>query len=170
LSPAALGWVRAVALACAVLVVDQATKQFAVSSFGDGDVDVGLGFKLVEVRNDGVAFGLLGGGEALVIVITLAALALVAAYYALDPARPGLWIGIGLLAGGALGNLADRLREGSVIDFLDPPAWPAFNVADVAIVAGIATIVLLQMRSEQEDEAGVTGGRRRGTPRPDAES
>jgi signal peptidase II len=97
-----------------------------------------------------VAFGLLGGGEALVIAITLAALALVAVYFALDAARPGLWAGIGLLAGGALGNLADRLREGSVIDFLDPPAWPAFNVADVAIVAGIATIVLLQMSADAE--------------------
>jgi len=85
-------------------------------------------------------------------VITMAALALVAAYFALDPSRPGLWAGIGLLSGGALGNLADRLREGSVIDFLDPPAWPAFNVADVAIVAGIATIVLIQLRAERDDE------------------
>jgi signal peptidase II len=150
LSPAALGWVRAIILASLVLVFDQATKQFAVAQFGDDDVHVGLGFELVEVRNDGVAFGLLGGGEALVIAITLAALALVTVYFALDAARPGLWVGIGLLAGGALGNLADRLREGSVIDFLDPPAWPAFNVADVAIVAGIATIVLLQMRVDAE--------------------
>jgi signal peptidase II len=150
LSPAAFGWVRAIILASLVLVVDQATKQFAVAQFADGDVHIGLGFELVEVRNDGVAFGLLGGGEALVIAITLAALALVAVYFALDAARPGLWVGIGLLAGGALGNLADRLREGSVIDFFDPPAWPAFNVADVAIVAGIATIVLLQMRTDAE--------------------
>jgi signal peptidase II len=150
LSPAALGWIRAIILASVVLVVDQATKQLAVAEFGDGDVHIGLGFQLVEVRNDGVAFGLLGGGEALVIAITLAALALVAVYFALDPARPWLWAGIGLLAGGALGNLADRLREGSVIDFLDPPAWPAFNVADVAIVAGIATIVLLQMSADAQ--------------------
>lgn len=152
MSPAALAWLRAIALACLVLVFDQATKQFAVSQFGDGDVHVGLGFHLVEVRNDGIAFGLFGGGEALVIVITMAALALVAGYFALDPTRPGLWAGIGLLAGGALGNLADRLREGSVIDFLDPPAWPAFNVADVAIVAGIATIVLLQMRDHEAEK------------------
>jgi signal peptidase II len=152
LSAAALGWVRAVALASLVLVADQATKQLAVSQFDDGAVSVGLGIELVEVRNDGVAFGLFGGGEALVIVITMAALALVAAYFALDPSRPGLWAGIGLLSGGALGNLADRLREGSVIDFLDPPAWPAFNVADIAIVAGIATIVLIQLRAERDDE------------------
>jgi signal peptidase II len=85
-------------------------------------------------------------------VITMAALALVAGYFALDPARPGLWVGIGLLTGGALGNLADRLRDGSVIDFFDPPGWPTFNVADVAIVAGIATIVLLQMRADETAE------------------
>ena len=156
MSPSALGWVKAIALACAVLVLDQATKQIAVSQFSDGDVNVALGFQLVDVRNDGVAFGLFGGGEALVIVVTMAALALVAGYFALDPSRPGLWIGIGLLSGGALGNLADRLREGSVIDWLDPPGWPAFNVADMAIVAGIATIVLLQMQAG-ESKAGDAG-------------
>lgn len=152
MSPSALGWFRAIALASLVLVIDQATKQIAVAEFGDGDVSIGLGFQLVEVRNEGVAFGLFGGGEALVIVITTAALALVAGYFALDPSRPGLWVGIGLLTGGALGNLADRLREGSVIDFFDPPAWPTFNVADVAIVAGIATIVLLQIRADEASE------------------
>ena len=152
MSPSALGWFRAVALACFVLIIDQATKQIAVAEFGDGDVSIGLGFQLVEVRNEGVAFGLFAGGEAVVIVITMAALALVAGYFALDPARPGLWVGIGLLSGGALGNLADRLRDGSVIDFFDPPAWPTFNVADVAIVAGIATIVLLQMKADQAAE------------------
>ena len=152
MSPSALGWFRAVALASFVLVIDQATKQFAVAQFGDGDVSIGLGFQLVDVRNNGVAFGLFAGGEALVIVITIAALALVAGYFALDPARPGLWVGIGLLTGGALGNLADRLRDGSVIDFFDPPGWPTFNVADVAIVAGIATIVLLQMGADDAAE------------------
>ena len=152
MSPSALGWLRAVALAALVLVIDQATKQIAAAQLDDGDISIGLGFRLVDVRNDGVAFGLFGGGEALVIVITMAALALVAGYFALDPARPGLWVGIGLLTGGALGNLVDRLRDGSVIDFFDPPGWPTFNVADVAIVAGIATIVLLQMRAEDAAE------------------
>ena len=152
MSPSALGWLRAIALAAFVLVIDQASKQIAAAQLDDGDVSLWLGFRLVDVRNDGVAFGLFGGGEALVIVITMAALALVAGYFALDPARPGLWVGIGLLTGGALGNLADRLRDGSVIDFFDPPGWPTFNVADVAIVVGIATIVLLQMRADDAAE------------------
>jgi signal peptidase II len=150
-SAGARAWARAAALAALVVVCDQATKQLAASRLDAGeDVALALGFELAEVHNRGIAFGLLGDGQSLVIVITLAALALVLAYFARDPARPGLWVGIGLLAGGALGNLADRAREDFVIDFLDPPAWPAFNLADVAIVAGIATIVLMQMRSADE--------------------
>ena len=50
---------------------------------------------------------------------------------------PLLWLPVGLILGGALGNLADRAREGAVIDFIDPIAWPAFNMADVAIVVGV---------------------------------
>jgi len=145
LSPTARGWIRAVALGATVFALDQAAKQLAVAQLGPGErVGLGLGFELAEVHNKGIAFGFFGEGEGLLIAVTAGALALVLAYFALDPSRPGLWIGVGLLLGGALGNLADRVRDGSVIDFLDPPAWPAFNLADVAIVAGIATVVLLQ--------------------------
>jgi len=159
LSPSAGGWTRAVALAAAVLVADQATKQLAAAQLGPGErIGIGLGFDLAEVHNRGIAFGLFGGGEGMVIVVTLAVLALVLAYFTLDPARPGLWIGIGLLGGGALGNLADRLREDSVIDFIDPPAWPAFNLADVAIVVGVATIVLVQMGSAESEAKPRPGG------------
>lgn len=151
MTPAARGWIRALALGSAVFVLDQVTKQIAASHIAAGEhVEILLGFQLTDVRNEGVAFGLFGGGQALVIAITLAALGLVLGYFAIHPARPGLWIGIGLLAGGALGNLADRLRDGSVIDFLDPPGWPSFNLADAAIVAGIAAILLVQMRTERE--------------------
>jgi signal peptidase II len=89
-----------------------------------------------------VAFGLLAGGKLPVLLLTLAALGLLALYFGLHVHRPGLWIAVGLVSGGALGNLADRVRSGSVIDFLDPPLWPAFNVADIAIVAGVALLVL----------------------------
>jgi signal peptidase II len=145
LSPAARGWIRAVVLGAGVFVLDQATKQLAAAQLDPGEhVGLALGFELEDVRNRGIAFGFFGEGEGLLIAVTAAALVLVLAYFALDPARRGLWIGAGLLVGGALGNLADRVRDGSVIDFLDPPAWPAFNLADAAIVVGIATIVLLQ--------------------------
>ena len=79
------------------------------------------------------------------LAITIAALALLLAWFALDTARPGLWLGVGLLIGGALGNLIDRVRDGAVTDFIDPPLWPAFNVADVAITAGVVVIALLAL-------------------------
>jgi signal peptidase II len=131
-------------------VLDQVTKQIAAAQLAAGErVDLALGFQLADVRNRGVAFGFFGEGEGLLIAITAAALVLVLAYFARDPARPGLWIGVGLLIGGAIGNLADRIRDGSVIDFLDPPNWPTFNLADVAIVAGIALLVLIQLGTEE---------------------
>ena len=64
-------------------------------------------------------------------------LALLIGYFARNRDMPWLWLPVGLLLGGALGNLADRARVGAVIDFIDPVAWPAFNVADACIVVGV---------------------------------
>ena len=154
MSSSTRAWALALALAAIVVALDQATKQLAAAEIASGSpVALPLGFELVDVRNDGVAFGLFGGGQALVIVVTMTALALVIGYFAADPDRPGLWVGIGLLAGGAIGNLADRLREDSVIDFLDPPAWPAFNLADVAIVIGILVLVFIRIDVGGDDAA-----------------
>ena len=146
MSPSARGWIRALALAALVLVVDQATKAIVSSALAPGErVDLVLGFQLADVRNTGIAFGLLADGQGVVIAVTAAALALILAYFALNPGRPGLWVGVGLLVGGAVGNLADRVHADEVTDFLDPPLWPAFNVADIAIVTGILLIVLVHL-------------------------
>ena len=143
MSPAASGWLRVLGLGLVVVVVDQVTKAIAASALGPGErVDLVLGFELADVRNTGIAFGLLADGQGFVLAVTAVALVLILGYFALNPSRPGLWIGVGLLVGGAAGNLVDRVRVGEVVDFLDPPAWPAFNVADVAIVVGIVVIVL----------------------------
>jgi signal peptidase II len=132
------------ALAAFVVAVDQITKQIVIANVARGDpVELLFGIEIANVRNDGVAFGLLSGGDALVLAFTLGTLALVLAYFATHAERAGLWVSVGLLAGGALGNLADRLRIGAVIDFVDPPLWPAFNVADVAIVAGVGMLALI---------------------------
>ena len=137
------GWLRALGLGLVVVVVDQVSKAIAVSALEPGKrVDLVLGFELADVRNTGIAFGLLADGQAFVLAVTTVALVLILGFFALNPSRPGLWIGVGLLIGGAVGNLTDRVRLNEVVDFLDPPAWPAFNVADVAIVAGILVIVL----------------------------
>ena len=75
------------------------------------------------------------------LALTLGALGLLVGYFAAHATRPELWLPVGLVVGGALGNLADRVRIGAAIDFLDPPLWPAFNLADIAIVVGVALLV-----------------------------
>jgi signal peptidase II len=146
---AGAAWRGALATCAAVVIADQATKQAAIAELmGRAPVELPLGFELDYLTNSGIAFGLLEQGEGLVIAITLAALALLVAWFARDPLRPGLWPAVGLLAGGALGNLADRLRDGAVVDFIDPPSWPAFNVADVAITLGVVWLVLVSMRPQ----------------------
>jgi signal peptidase II len=145
-------WAGALALAAAVVALDQSTKQLVAATVDRGDtVHLVLGFQIVNVRNTGVAFGLLAGGAGLVLAFTLGTLALVLIYFALHSDRSRLWVGVGLLSGGALGNLADRLRSGNVIDFLDPPLWPAFNCADVAIVLGVAMIAAILIAHDGAD-------------------
>jgi signal peptidase II len=103
------------------------------------------------VRNDGIAFGMLAGAsDAVVIALTLGALCLLVGYFGLNTARPDLWLSVGLVVGGALGNLADRARIGAAIDFLDPPLWPAFNIADIAIVVGVGLLVLAILSPETD--------------------
>jgi signal peptidase II len=130
------------AVAALVVVMDQVAKAAIQGSLEPGESnDLILGFQLTRVTNSGVAFGLFSeGGDAVVIGFTAAALALIVAWFIVDTTRPGLWLGVGLLTGGALGNLADRIFDGAVTDFLDPPIWPSFNVADIAITLGVVVI------------------------------
>jgi signal peptidase II len=140
------GWPGALAVAGAVVALDQGLKAIAESSIEPAErISIGLGFHLTNVSNRGLAFGVLGDGEGLVLAVTIAALGLVLAWFALDPGRPWMWLAVGLLAGGALGNLADRVRADAVTDYLDPPLWPAFNLADVAITLGALALVLASM-------------------------
>ena len=143
------------AVGAAVVAVDQLVKAAVVSSLSLGEVrDLALGFDLTRVTNSGIAFGLLEeGGDALVFVITGVALLVVVGWFATDPTRPWLWLGVGLLAGGAVGNLVDRIRLGSVTDFIDPPVWPAFNLADVSITIGVMVVVLAAFGPSQEPAA-----------------
>ena len=144
MSPAARGWARALVLAGVVVLLDQLSKAVAASALEPGErISIGLGFELTDVRNRGIAFGLLADGQGFVLAVTAISLALILAYFALNASRPGLWAGVGLVSGGAVGNLVDRVRIDEVTDFLDPPLWPAFNLADTAIVMGILVIVLI---------------------------
>jgi signal peptidase II len=149
----AAAWWRAALVVLAVVAVDQAAKALVVDSLTRGERrDVGFGIDLVHVRNSGIAFGLFDGGGAALTVVTLAALALLLVYFATHATRPLLWLATGLLLGGALGNLLDRARDGAVTDFIDLPLWPAFNLADTAITAGVITL-LLSLELAREDGA-----------------
>src|SRR3954467_12004620 len=131
-------WVRAAAAAIVVLALDQATKQLVMHSLERGESrNVFFGIELTNVRNKGVAFGAFGGGGLPVTLLTIAALVLLLGYFARHVRRPWLWLPVGAVVGGALGNLLDRFRIGAVIDLIDPMLWPAFNLADTAIVIGI---------------------------------
>jgi signal peptidase II len=146
LSAAAIaGWRRALLVCGAVVLLDQVSKAIVVSSLSVGQhASIGLGFGLTNTPNDGLAFGI-GQGEGFVLAVTVVALVLVLVWFALDPTRPGLWLAVGLLAGGALGNLADRVRTDAVTDFIDVPLWPTFNLADVAITLGALGLVLVSL-------------------------
>jgi len=125
-----------------VVILDQLTKHLVRHGIALGDSRSVLpGVHLVHVRNAGVAFGFFSGGGTLVLVFTLAALALLLGYFAKRPERPWLWLPTGLLIGGAIGNLIDRIADGAVTDFIKLPHWPAFNVADMAITFGVLTLL-----------------------------
>ena len=133
---------KAVAVVGLTVLVDQVTKAIATTSLEPWqDVNVFLGLDMTYVRNDGVAFGALSGGGPLLVTVIALALAGLVAYFMTNSNMPLLWLPVGLILGGALGNLADRAREGAVVDFIDPIAWPAFNLADAAIVVGVLGLV-----------------------------
>jgi signal peptidase II len=141
---AAAGVARAVATAGVVVALDQTTKQAAIASLERGESNnVFFGIDLTNTRNTGVAFGALQGGGLLVACLIGLSLAVLIGYFALNASMPWLWLPVGMVIGGALGNLADRSRGGGVIDFIDPIAWPAFNLADASIVLGVLALLYL---------------------------
>jgi signal peptidase II len=147
----ARAWRLALALCGLVVAIDQGTKAAIEAELAIGErVEVFPGVHLTDVHNEGIAFGLAGGGGTAVIVLVIVAIGLILALFAHNADRRGIWIPIGLLIGGALGNLADRVRIESVTDFIDLPAWPAFNLADVAIVFGVAGLGLVFMEEQKE--------------------
>lgn len=132
-----------------VLLTDQVTKVAIRAQLAPGDrVDLLPFLELRHVHNRGIAFGILADHAQLVLVGTaLIAVVLFASLLRLDDATALTGVGIGLIAGGAVGNLVDRARFGYVTDMLHLPHWPTFNVADVGIVAGVAAVLISQLRA-----------------------
>ena len=146
-------WLLTLAVLVAVVALDQLSKRLVERSIVPGEERKLLpGIQLVHTRNDGVAFGLLPGSHlGITILIGVALLALLA-YFALHSTQRLIWLPTGMLLGGALGNVVDRLREGAVTDFIKLPlGWPPFNLADASITVGIVLLFLTVERSRRPD-------------------
>jgi signal peptidase II len=138
------GWALALATVGVVVAIDQMTKAWVLSTVDPHErINVFFGIDITRVKNTGVAFGALSGSGAIVLVAVAVAMLGLLAYFAAHIRKPWLWLPVGMVFGGALGNLADRARIDGVTDFIDPVLWPAFNVADMAIVIGVAGVLYL---------------------------
>jgi signal peptidase II len=143
-------WRLAIALCGVVVVADQAIKAIVQSSLEIGEDVAAIGpIEITNVHNRGIAFGLAGGSGDGIVVVTLVALGLILLLFSRTAGIRGAWVAIGLIAGGALGNLADRIRADAVTDYIDLPAWPAFNLADVAITFGVALLAWTLLREAE---------------------
>ena len=137
-----------------VVLVDQITKQIALATLDAGAVHIIegiLSFRLT--YNPGGAFGILQSLPGLFLVATIAIVAVIL-LWARSVEDRGLAAALGLVLGGGLGNLFDRLlrdTDGRVVDFIDLHVWPVFNVADACIVTGVALVVLMGARASRAE-------------------
>lgn len=162
-SATARAWALAGAVCGLVLAVDQVAKAAIEAHLVIGQDEEVLGpLELTLSHNRGVAFGLAGGAGAKLVLTTALALGVIGYLFSRNPQRPGMWLAVGLVAGGAIGNLADRIRADAVTDFIVVGSWPAFNLADVSITLGVLLLVFLYLRDaeqeEREDEARPEAG------------
>ena len=145
-------WVALIAIAVAALVADQITKHVVTSSLALGEETKVVGpLTIHHVQNTGIAFGLFGGATAIVALLTSAAIVWMVVFFARSGARhPVFPAALGLLLGGSVSNLADRVRLGHVTDFVDLKYWPAFNLADSFIVVGVAILLFAVVGGDRE--------------------
>ena len=138
-----------------MIVLDQLTKYLVRANLALGESVPEEGpLRITYVTNTGAAFGILQGQTLFLVVTTFFGLAAILLYYLYPPMEHGvLRLALGLQLGGAVGNLADRVRLGRVTDFIDVGPWPAFNVADSSILVGVFIIIgffLLAERAQQD--------------------
>jgi signal peptidase II len=145
-------WLSLAAIVLTAVVADQVTKHVVASNLRLGEsVHVVSLFSIRHVQNSGIAFGLFSNATAAVIVVTAIAVAWMLVYFARSGARhPVLPVALGLIIGGSVSNLADRVRLGFVTDFLDFRHWPAFNLADTFIVIGVGILLAALLLAERE--------------------
>ena len=144
-------WMGLAAIALAAVAADQLTKHIVTSqlSLDDGIHVVGP-LWIHHVQNSGIAFGLFASATSVVIVLTAIAVAWMLVFFARSGARhPVLPVALGLVIGGSVSNLVDRVRLGYVTDFIDFRYWPAFNLADSFIVVGVAILLGTLLAAER---------------------
>ena len=150
-----------------VLVADQLVKALVRGSLDVGERRevAGAALRLTHVENDGVAFGRLSGSPVLVAVVVALALVALVVYVAMHLDVPGIWLPTGMLLGGAIGNVVDRLSRGSVTDYVKLPRWPAFNLADICITLGVVVLlVVVERDARRRDRASAAAGSGDGVP------
>ena len=142
------------ATALATLVLDQLSKAIVRIHLPFGEV-ASLGFlDFRQVRNPGTAFGLITSKAWPLFVVSVVVFSLLILVL-WKWGGPGSWVfqmGLGLIIGGALGNIIDRLALGEVVDFIDVGFWPVFNIADIAIVAGVGIVLVIVARQTWKGE------------------
>ncbi len=149
-APLARAWLYTALVAVAVVLLDQLSKRTIRHSITPGETHSVLpGLQFVNTRNRGVAFGFLPGRHFAVSILVAVALLALVVYFSRNYTRPLIWIPTGMLIGGAFGNVLDRIRFGSVTDFVKLPlGWPPFNLADASITIGVLLLLLLAERRE----------------------
>ena len=157
----------ALAVAVAVFLTDQASKRLIQGSLRPGESIPAIPdvLRISYTRNDGGAFGILGGQSGLLLIGSAVAVTFVLWMLLQGPPAIGTSLGCGLILGGAAGNLLDRLSVGDVTDFLDLEfwplqEWPVFNAADVAIVLGVAVLLLAALRPERAGQQSAAASNR----------
>lgn len=143
-------WLSFVAVLAVTTAADQAGKRIAAAQLVLGESVDWLGpLAFTRVRNSGIAFGFFAGFTPLIGLITALVLVGLVAYFARAGAtHPLAPLALGLIAGGSVSNLVDRLRLGYVTDYLSIPYWPSFNLADCFIIAGVAVVARTLARAE----------------------
>jgi signal peptidase II len=146
-----LQWVSLIAVALAALGADQLTKAIVTSELGLNEEAHVVGpFSIHHVQNSGIAFGFFASATSLVILLTGIAVVWMIYFFARSGSRHTILpVALGLVIGGSVSNLVDRVRLGHVTDFLDFTYWPAFNLADTFIVVGVAALLLALVASDR---------------------
>ena len=152
-----LQWAGLLAVAAAVVVADQITKHLIADRLSLGEKHVVLPvLDITHVRNTGIAFGIFPGRLEVISLLTAAAVVWMLVHFARSGSRHLLFpVALGLLIGGSVSNLADRVRNGYVTDFIHVSHWPTFNLADTFIVVGVALLLLGLGRLERDHHRSV---------------